>query len=265
VAARRLTPFIAPSGGLDYAWGMRFPKPFIALILATPDSSSATHPVGSLGGEPYGAIGTEPFWGLSVTEGRLAFDVSGWPQYTYSVPAPAREATARGYRYRTPRLVADMWREDCNDGMTDRMFADSVVVTMDGRRFEGCGGPILPPETLAGTGWGFAAIAGVRIGDEDHSWSLNFAPETRLTPEDDFAPNTYRLYTPCGEYSGPYSRTGDALRFGPARTVARSCSSRERVTEARLRLVLRGPTRISFQPDGTFVLSNAGGVLRLTR
>ena len=229
---------------------------FASLVGATP---AAAQPPG----DGYWAVGTEPFWGLRFSRGRIAFDVTGWPEYTYSAPAPPREATGRGFRYRTPRLTAEIWSEECNDGMTDRMFADSVVVTMDGRRFEGCGGAILPPETLAGTSWGIEAIAGTRVRDDQ--WGIGFGPEERLTEEDDFFPNTYRLYAPCSESTGPYSRAGNVLTLGPVRSVRLACTQGQRNLEARMRQILSRPLRIAFPPDGTFVMTNARGTVTSSR
>ena len=211
-------------------------------------------------GEPYLALGTEPFWSLSIERDRMTFDVNDEPPVT--VVRPARETVANGYRYRTPRMVVDIVRVDCNDGMTDRTFEHEVTVRLDGRRFEGCGGAILPPETLAGTGWGFEAIAGTRITGD--LWSISFAPERRLSEEDDFRPGTYALFTPCGESRGPYSRSGAVLRLGPPRTVPQACTERDRSVDARLSRILSVPGRIAFRPDGTFVMSNGHGTLRLT-
>jgi heat shock protein HslJ len=210
--------------------------------------------------EDYGAIGTEPFWGLSIERGRMTFDVNDEPPVT--VALPARERIPNGYRFRTPRMTVDIVRADCNDGMTDRTFADEVTVRLDGRRFEGCGGAILPPETLAGTSWRFQAIAGTRIRDD--RWSINFAPETPLTDEDDFHPNTYLVHSSCSESRGPYSRSGNVLRLGPVRSIRRACTQRERNIDARMRQILSRPLRIAFPPDGTFVLTNERGILTLT-
>ena len=214
-------------------------------------------------GDGYWAVGTEPFWGLRFSHGRIAFDVTGWPQYTYSAPVPQREATANGFRYRTRRLTVEIAHVECNDGMTDRTFADEVNVRMDGRLFQGCGGTILPPETLTGTGWRVQAIAGTPIRDD--RWSIRFAAEEPLTADEDFVPNTYFLSSPCSESSGPYSRAGNVLTLGPLRSSRQVCTLARRNLELRMRQILSRPLRIAFPPDGTFVMTNERGTVTFYR
>ena len=205
----------------------------------------------------YWAVGTEPFWGLRFSHGRMMFDISDGPALSAAVPT--REATPNGYRYRTSRLIVEISHVECNDGMTDRTFADEVNVRFDGRLFEGCGGAILPPETLAGTGWRFEAISGTEIRDD--RWGISFAPEERLTEEDDFVGNSYRLDSTCSESRGSYSRSGDILTLRPVRSTRLTCPQRDRNIEARMREILSRPVRIAFPPDGRFVMTNARGTL----
>jgi uncharacterized membrane protein len=45
-----------------------------------------------------------------------------------------------GEIYRTRRIDVNLVHKACSDGMSDRVYPDKVQVTVDGRRFDGCGG-----------------------------------------------------------------------------------------------------------------------------
>jgi hypothetical protein len=45
-----------------------------------------------------------------------------------------------GEIYHTPRIGVNIVHGRCSDGMSDRVYPDKVQVTVDGRRFNGCGG-----------------------------------------------------------------------------------------------------------------------------
>jgi uncharacterized membrane protein len=87
---------------------------------------------------PYHAIGTEPFWNLLIDERDLTF--------TQPDAQPIREPRPKviigiaGEIYQTPRINVNIVHAQCSDGMSDRTYPDKVQVTIDGRRFEGCGG-----------------------------------------------------------------------------------------------------------------------------
>jgi uncharacterized membrane protein len=87
---------------------------------------------------PYRAIGTEPFWNLLIN----ADDVT----FTQPDAQPIRQPTPKvihgfaGEIYQTPRINVNVVHARCSDGMSDRVYPDRVQVTVDGRRFDGCGG-----------------------------------------------------------------------------------------------------------------------------
>lgn len=87
---------------------------------------------------PYHAVGTEPFWNLLIDERDLTF--------TQPDAQPLRQPTPRvivgfaGEIYQTPRIDVNIVHARCSDGMSDRVYPDKVQVTVDGRRFDGCGG-----------------------------------------------------------------------------------------------------------------------------
>ena len=87
---------------------------------------------------PYHALGTEPFWNLLIDERDVTF--------TQPDAQPIRQPLPRvihgiaGEIYQTPRINVNIVHGQCSDGMSDRIYPDRVQVTVDGRRFEGCGG-----------------------------------------------------------------------------------------------------------------------------
>ena len=87
---------------------------------------------------PYHALGTEPFWNLLIDERDLTFtQPDGQP---IRQPRPKVIIGIAGEIYQTPRINVNIVHVQCSDGMSDRTYPDKVQVTVDGRRFEGCGG-----------------------------------------------------------------------------------------------------------------------------
>jgi heat shock protein HslJ len=87
---------------------------------------------------PYHAVGTEPFWNLLIDEHNLTFTV---PEAApVAQPTPKAIIGIAGEIYQTPRINVNIVHGQCSDGMSDRSYPDKVQVTVDGRRFEGCGG-----------------------------------------------------------------------------------------------------------------------------
>jgi len=87
---------------------------------------------------PYHAVGTEPFWDVLIDEHDVTF--------TQPDAQPTRQRTPQvihgiaGEIYQTPRINVNIVHARCSDGMSDRVYPDKVQVTVDGRRFNGCGG-----------------------------------------------------------------------------------------------------------------------------
>ena len=87
--------------------------------------------------ERYRAIGTEPFWSVTIENGRLTFE--GVSRPTIVIAAPIARPTINGRRYETPRLTVDITRTPCSDGMSDRLYPDTVRVDISGEQLSGCG------------------------------------------------------------------------------------------------------------------------------
>ena len=87
----------------------------------------------------YHAVGTEPFWGLAIDEHDVTFTQPD--AQPIRQPAPRVIVGFAGEIYQTPRINVNIVHGTCSDGMSDRVYRDKVQVTVDGRRFNGCGGP----------------------------------------------------------------------------------------------------------------------------
>lgn len=87
---------------------------------------------------PYHALGTEPFWNLLIDEHNLTFSQPEVPLIIQ--PTPRVIHGFAGEIYQTPRINVNIVHATCSDGMSDRVYPDKAQVTVDGRRFNGCGG-----------------------------------------------------------------------------------------------------------------------------
>lgn len=87
---------------------------------------------------PYHALGTEPFWNLLIDEHDVTFVQP--EQQPIKQPTPPVIHGFAGEIYQTPRINVNIVHGQCSDGMSDRVYPDKVQVTVDGKRFNGCGG-----------------------------------------------------------------------------------------------------------------------------
>lgn len=203
---------------------------------------------------PYMAHGTEPFWSLHITGNRIVYEPADG--YGPRIAVTARPRAIRGGRiYASRRLTVEIRREGrCNDGMSEREYADTVRVRFGarGRALEGCGGALLAPETLAGTGWGIVMIDGRRIAPAEN-YQIEFG-DGRLDGQ-----------AGCNRFSGPYSENGRTLRLGAIMATRMACPEPRMTHERRMLRLLGGPVRTSFQDGETLILTGSGVTVRLGR
>jgi uncharacterized membrane protein len=107
---------------------------FFAIFL----TSGACAPLPPPAPAPYHAVGTEPFWDVRIDEHDVTFTLSG--SQPVREPTPSVIHGFAGEIYQTPRINVNIVHGQCSDGMSDRVFPDKVQVTVDGHRFNGCGG-----------------------------------------------------------------------------------------------------------------------------
>ncbi|HWJ58096.1 MAG TPA: hypothetical protein VNR68_00415 [Sphingomicrobium sp.] len=105
-------------------------------LLAAPLGGCLAHPEPPP--PPYRALGTEPFWNLLIDDRNLTF-IQPDAQPILQPTPPVIHGFA-GEIYQTSRINVNVVHGQCSDGMSDRVYPDKVQVSVDGRRFNGCGG-----------------------------------------------------------------------------------------------------------------------------
>ncbi len=197
---------------------------------------------------PFHAMGTEPFWGVSVDGGRIIYDPAG--RQGLAVPAPARQETPRGYRWRTPRITVEVTQEVCGDGMSMRVYPVDVKVLVNGERLLGCGGYEFRG-TLAGGSWQIVNVTFDAVG----------GPAYRL----DFTTDRINAQIGCNRFSAPYSRNANGtLRVGTLSFMrGTACPQDQQEQGQNLRELFAEPIRLSTsQPGGGMLaIGNENGGL----
>jgi heat shock protein HslJ len=206
----------------------------------TPPPTSGEPPAAS-----YMALGTEPGWTLEITPTRLNYD-GDYGATKIMVPNPGAKPSLNGRIYATARLSVVIKQAPCSDGMSDRRFADTVRVIADGKTLHGCGGTILPPDTLAGSNWTFVSIGGVAVA-KDRPTALQF-DGARLSGS-----------AGCNRFSGGYSATDGTLTAGPLMATEMACPGAGMTQENAFFKLLAAPVRLTFADDGTLILTGSGG------
>lgn len=198
--------------------------------------------------DSYRAAGTEPFWSVTISHGRMVYESpEGRP---VSVAAPVARPSFNGRRYVTRRLVVDITRQPCSDGMSDRTYQDRVLVTIDGRTLDGCGGGFTEPSRLAHTSWRIVAINNVRV-PVSGPYRIDFT-EDRISGQ-----------AGCNRLSGGYTLAGDALTPGRVAATRMACRGPGAVHERAALRVLGGRLRVAQPSENVMVLSGRTGSIRL--
>jgi heat shock protein HslJ len=189
----------------------------------------------------YGAGGSEPFWSLEIVGGRMIYRVN---DTVIAVRTPRRQQLrGGGYRYVTRRLIVEVRPE--------RLYVDTVRVTANGYTASGCGGRLLPPETLTNTSWRIVAISGATVAGDNYS--MNF-DEGRMSAQ-----------AGCNRLSGPFRQSGQRLTAGPIVATRMACFGSRMTHERSVARLLAGPMRITYPNGETMVLTGSGMTVRLTR
>lgn len=197
-------------------------------------SAQPPHPEGEI----YAAHGTEPFWGLTFEDGKMVYTDPEGARIEVSRPRPTHTA-AGVHIYRTPRMTVEISHQGrCSDGMSDFEYPDTVRVRFAGNRrgraLEGCGGGILPPATLADTGWAIVDIDGTQVGGE--TYELQFDGAGRLSGR-----------AGCNRFSGPYAQRGRTLTPGAIVSTRMACPGERMTHEQKVLRLLRGPVDIVYR------------------
>lgn len=86
----------------------------------------------------YHGVGTEPFWSLVIDDASMTFTRPD--QAPVVQPRPQAIIGIAGEIYKSQRIDVNVVHAQCSDGMSDRVYPDKLQVTVDGTRYNGCGG-----------------------------------------------------------------------------------------------------------------------------
>ncbi|HET6942171.1 MAG TPA: META domain-containing protein [Sphingomicrobium sp.] len=198
---------------------------------------------------PYRAIGQEPGWTLIIDERDLTFIPAGGQPIRQPRPQPI--VGFAGEIYQTQRIGVNVVHAACTDVMSGQAYRDRVQVDVDGHRFEGCGGDLAAPSSLAGTNWHVEAVNG------------------RPTPPQgdyhvQFEGNRVSAKFGCNGMSGGYTENGNILTIGPMAATRMFCPEPAMSFENQAGGILSHPVTVSSNGDRV-TLSNANGRIALRR
>jgi heat shock protein HslJ len=207
----------------------------------TNEAPAASAPVG------YSAHGTEPFWSLHIdsTVRSLRFSEAGGDDIFGD--AFTLSSIKGGQRYTSRQITAEIVHATCSNGMSDQLYRDQVSVNVGGKTFKGCGGGVLPPETLEKSKWRIVYINGAEIPAAQGA-SVEFA-DSRMSAT-----------VGCNRMGGSYQFFDGKLSFGPIMSTRMGCPEPIDRQEQSLANVLGTMKATSFSDDGAMNLTGADGV-----
>lgn len=202
--------------------------------------------------QDYRASGTEPFWSLNIGARTMRFEAAGRAPVT--VPTPKVIHGFAGEIWQTRRIDVNTNHRPCNDGMSDRTYPDTVTVTVDGRRYQGCGGtPAQAERNLIDGAWRIEALNGRPVG-------------RGTAPSVTFADGKVSGNAGCNRFFGSYRFARGRLTAGPLASTKMACLDRARGRQEAAILGLLGePLTVSSNRAGKLVLTGARGSLTLVR
>jgi len=219
------------------------------LALATQTESPVT--------EPYRALGSDPAWTLTIADGRMTYETADRAPIVVVTP---RQTNDEGIiNYDTRALDVSVMPVACTDRSTGKRYAHSVYLTVGREERIGCGGAELEADSLDGTSWHFAEIAG-----EDTGLTGDILRDDRYAI--DFSGDSMVGYSGCNRFSAGYVRSGDMMTTRPPFGSTRgACSESIMSRERHLFQILSKPMRVSFPDPDTMLLTGNDGAIRLTR
>ena len=213
----------------------------LALLLLASAAPAAAQPAGA-----YRAHGTEPFWSLTITARRIRYEGPGERAISVPTPRPVRPPYV-GRTYYARGMVISIRTAPCNDGMSDRTYADEVTVRIGMRVRSGCGGAFVEAVNLTNTNWRITAIDGRAVSGDYH---LDFTAD-RLSGR-----------AGCNGFGGSFRLDGDRLTAGPLMSTRMACPGRMRDEQAVLR-ILRVPVTARQSSEQALELRGGGGSISL--
>ncbi len=219
------------------------------IALAALLAMQAAEPPPGAPGSLYRAAGTEPFWSVAIGRGQMRFEAPG--RAGFAVPTPRPMMRANGYRLQTARLSVDVVRTACNDGMSERRYADTVTVTVDDTTYRGCGGGQAPDPALVNSDWTIVAIGQETVSGPQYTLRIG--------------PDEIGGRVGCNGFSARYTADGGTLNIGATMSTRMACAPAVMTREQRAFAILTGAVQVSRPDANTLVLTGAEGAIRLRR
>ncbi|AOE50886.1 META domain-containing protein [Kangiella sediminilitoris] len=197
---------------------------------------------------PYRALGNEPGWIAYISQESIKIDTS-YGQKTVTTPRPQPQPYKGGYKYHAQTeshvAIIDIRRKLCYDGMSGRPFPNRVVLTLDGKVFEGCGGD--PKSLLTGHEWVVEDLADEGVIDNSRI-TINFNEEGRVSGS-----------TSCNSYSVAYEMTGENLTFKTPVNTMKACIPALMSQEQKFLTMLSEVNRYDIDGKGALILTTKDG------
>ncbi|WP_162233325.1 META domain-containing protein [Sphingomonas sp. Leaf33] len=216
-----------------------------ALLLALPAAAQSDR-------EPYRAAGTEPFWSLTIDDSTIQYHPASGQRISVTKPRPI--VGINGELYQTQRITVDITHAQCSDGMSDRVYADTVRLRIGRWTYSGCGGRIIEdgaPNGLAGS-WRIQALNGRPV---------RLARPATLTFTGDRVSGRI-----CNGFGGSYRFERGTLTTRAIVGTKMACMGGRTELESALLAVLSTPLKVSRgNRADTLVLSNARSSVALRR
>lgn len=191
--------------------------------------------------ETWFALGTEPFWAVEIAPTTIRFNrVDG---RAITVVNPGARPSFNGERYVTDRITVDVTHAACNDGMSDRRYADTVQVEVGGETLRGCGGRVLPPTHLDGTSWRIIGIDGVSL------------PQSERTAELRFSGDRVSASVGCNRLNGRFTSDGTRLSVTQLAGTRMACAPELMTVERRLSTLLGQSLALRVEGRGRMILT----------
>ncbi|GCD57890.1 hypothetical protein NBRC3280_0372 [Acetobacter pasteurianus NBRC 3280] len=167
----------------------------------------------------YEARGNEPFWNMTLADGALSVETPDGPRMARVIRHAYSENGTRYYE--ASDVKAALTASACTDSMTGQVFTDTVTLTSANKTLHGCGGVLVPPNSLNDTRWVVTAMDGRRLRGG------NFVPDTDDSATDENPNPAADMFAPTldindtGKISGSdgCNRYVGGLVFGPKGSV----------------------------------------------
>ncbi len=123
------------------------PRAADSQVAAPPADAPAATPVPQLVAPfdgDFKLVGTEPFWGVVIEGGQLV--LARPAEADVVAPRPAPVIDGQSAVWTSGALIVRLTPGECSDGMSDRRYAYTATVSVEGVTLSGCGDR---PEALA--------------------------------------------------------------------------------------------------------------------